>query len=58
MKRTLTLKKETLVELGTDELTSVVGGAVTTVANLCGKTFTLTCWSEIDGCLTAQACGL
>ena len=54
--RKLTLKKETLVELGTIELTHVVGAALT-VANVCGKTFTLTCWSEIDGCITAQICG-
>jgi hypothetical protein len=30
MTRKLTLKKETLVELGTDELRSVAGAAVTT----------------------------
>ncbi len=56
--RKLTLKKETLVELSTAELTHVAGAAVPTVLNLCGKTFTLTCWSEVDGCITAQACGL
>lgn len=53
--RKLTLKKETLAELTTAELTSVVGAAPT-VKDLCGQTFTLTCWSEVDGCITAQAC--
>ena len=55
--RKLTLKKETLVELSSDELTSIVGAAPTVLA-ACGPTLTLTCWSEIDGCITAQACGL
>lgn len=54
--RKLTLKKETLAELSTAELTAVVGAA--TLAGVCtGPTLTLTCWSEIDGCLTAQICG-
>lgn len=55
--RKLTLSKETLIELTTVELTNVVGAAPTVKA-YCGQTLTLTCWSEIDGCLTAQACGL
>ena len=55
--RKLTLKKETLVELTTAELTGVVGAAPT-LNDICGPTLTLTCWSEIDGCLTAQACTL
>ncbi|HVF04320.1 MAG TPA: class I lanthipeptide [Frankiaceae bacterium] len=54
--RKLTLNKETLVELTTGELGSVVGGA--TIGNLCGPTLTLTCWSEIDGCVTAQICAV
>lgn len=53
--RKLTLKKETLVELTPVELTSVVGAAPT-VKDLCAETFTLYCWSEVDGCITAQAC--
>jgi hypothetical protein len=57
MMRKLTLSKETLIELTTVELTNVVGAAPTVKA-YCGQTLTLTCWSEIDGCLTAQACGL
>ncbi len=53
--RKLTLTKETLVELTTDDLIAVVGGA--TLFNLCGgPTFTLTCWSEVDACVTAQIC--
>ena len=56
--RKLTLKKETLAELTTVELTAVVGAAPT-VGRLCTEpTLTLTCWSEIDGCITAQACTL
>ena len=31
MKRTLTLRSETLTELGTDELTAVAGGVVPTL---------------------------
>ena len=53
----LTLKKETLVELTTVELTSVVGAAPT-LKTACGPTLSLTCWSEIDACITAQACTL
>jgi hypothetical protein len=56
--RKLTLKKETLVELTTTELTAVVGAAAT-VGKLCtGPTLTLTCGSAIDACLTAQGCTL
>jgi hypothetical protein len=56
--RKLTLKKETLVELTTSELGNVVGGAPT-VGKLCTQpTLTLTCTSAIDGCITAQVCGL
>lgn len=51
--RTLTLKKETLVELTPAELTSVVGAAAT--LKDC-KTLSLTCGSEIDACLTARGC--
>lgn len=55
--RTLTLKKETLTELSTAELSYVVGGAPT-VGKLCTQpTLTLTCTSAIDGCITAQICG-
>lgn len=54
--RKLTLKKETLVELTAGELTGVVGAA--TLGRLCGPTLSLTCTSQIDGCLTAQICGL
>ena len=54
--RTLTLKKETLAELSTAELTAVVGAAATLAGVCTGPTLTLTCWSEIDGCLTAQIC--
>ena len=56
--RKLTLNKETLADLTTDELTSVVGGAPT-VKDVCGRpTLTLTCTSAVDACLTAQACTL
>ncbi|HEU0131048.1 MAG TPA: hypothetical protein VFQ85_08670 [Mycobacteriales bacterium] len=54
--RTLTLKKETLVELTAGELTSVVGAAALTLKTNCGPTLSLTCGSEIDACITAQAC--
>ena len=52
--RKLTLKKETLTELSTAELTTVVGAAGTLKA--CGPTLSLTCGSEIDACLTARGC--
>ena len=56
--RTLTLKKETLADLSAVELTNVVGAAAT-LGDLCGRpTFTLTCGSQIDACITAQICGL
>ena len=55
--RKLTLKKETLAELSTAELTSVVGAGATLAGVCTSPTLTLTCWSEIDGCLTAQICG-
>ena len=56
--RKLTLKKETLVELTTDELTTVVGAAPT-VKDFCGQpTLSLTCGSEIDACITARGCTL
>ena len=56
--RKLTLKKETLVELTTVELTGVVGAAAT-VGKFCdGPTFSLTCGSEIDACITARGCTL
>lgn len=54
--RRLTLKKDTLAELTTTELTGVAGAAAPTVNDLCGRTFTLTCWSAVDACLTAQIC--
>lgn len=54
--RTLVLNKETLAELTTTELTGVVGAAAPTLKELCGRTLSLTCYSEIDGCITAQAC--
>lgn len=54
--RTLTLKKETLTELTTAELTNVVGAAAT-VGKLCdGPTLSLTCGSEVDACVTARGC--
>ena len=56
--RKLTLKKETLVELTPDELTTVVGAAPT-VKDFCGQpTLSLTCGSEIDACITARGCTL
>ena len=56
--RKLTLKKETLVELSTAELTHVVGAALT-VQDRCGqKTLSLVCGSEIDACITARGCTL
>jgi hypothetical protein len=56
--RKLTLKKETLVELTTVELTQVVGAAAT-VGKVCdGPTLTLTCGSAVDACLTARGCTL
>jgi hypothetical protein len=49
--RKLSLKKETVTELGTSELTSVVGGSYS-VVKYCQ---TLTCqWSYVDACITAQ----
>lgn len=53
--RKLTLTKETLVELTAADLTGVVGAAVT-LKTACGPTLTLTCWSEVDACVTAQIC--
>lgn len=51
--RRLTLKKETVAELTTGELTSVVGAA--SVVKYCQTL--LTCgWSEVDACITAQGC--
>lgn len=55
--RTLTLKKETLTELTTAELSSVLGAAPATT-KACGPTLSLTCGSEIDACLTARGCTL
>jgi hypothetical protein len=56
--RKLTLKKDTLVELTTVELTNVVGGALT-VKDACTRpTLSLTCGSEIDACITARGCTL
>lgn len=56
--RKLTLKKETLAELTAVELTRVIGGAPT-VKDVCqGPTFTLTCGSEVDACVTARGCTL
>ena len=56
--RRLTLKKETLVELSTTDLTQVVGAALT-VQDRCGqKTLSLVCGSEIDACITARGCTL
>ena len=56
--RKLTLKKETLAELTSAELTSVIGGAPT-VKDMCGgPTLSLTCGSEVDACLTARGCTL
>ncbi|HEX8002443.1 MAG TPA: class I lanthipeptide [Mycobacteriales bacterium] len=57
--RKLTLKKDTLAELTSAELTDVVGAAALTVGKLCdGPTLSLTCTSAVDACLTAQACTL
>lgn len=56
--RKLTLKKETLTELTTAELSGILGGAAPTVGTICTQpTLTLTCTSAIDGCITAQICG-
>ena len=52
--RRLTLKKETLTELTTAELSSVLGAAPT--RDTCGPTLSLTCGSEIDACLSAHRC--
>lgn len=52
--RKLTLKKETLTELTTAELSSVLGAAPT--KDTCGPTLSLKCRSEIDACLTAWHC--
>jgi hypothetical protein len=52
--RALSLKKETLTELTTGELTLVVGAAATLKG--CEPTLSLTCGSEIDACLTARGC--
>ena len=56
--RKLILKKETLVELSTVELTNVVGAAPTLKTFCDGPTFSLTCGSEVDACITAQGCTL
>jgi hypothetical protein len=56
--RKLTLKKETLAELTTAELTSVVGAAAATLKVDCGETLSLTCGSEVDACVTARGCWL
>lgn len=55
--RKLSLKKETLTELTTRELTNVVGAAAT-IGKLCGDgpLFSLTCGSEVDACVTARGC--
>lgn len=56
--RKLTLKKETLAELTSAELTNVVGAAPTVLA-VCGQpTLTLTCTSAVDACVTAQICAV
>lgn len=57
--RKLVLKKETLADLTAAELTDVIGaGAAPTIGAICTQpTLTLTCWSAIDGCITAQICG-
>jgi hypothetical protein len=54
--RKLTLKKETLAELSTSELTSVVGAALT--LKTCGPTTSLYCGSAYDACITARGCTL
>jgi hypothetical protein len=54
--RKLTLKKETLADLTAAELTDVVGAAPTIGAVCTRPTLTLTCWSAVDACITAQAC--
>ena len=56
--RTLTLKSETLTQLTADELVGVVGAALTIRDNCDGRTFSLTCGSEIDACITARGCTL
>ncbi|HEX8002441.1 MAG TPA: class I lanthipeptide [Mycobacteriales bacterium] len=57
--RKLTLKKDTLAELTSAELTEVVGAAAQTLGKLCdGPTLSLTCGSEIDACITARGCTL
>ena len=55
--RKLALKKETLAELTSAELTSVVGAAAT-LKDACGQpTLSLICaWSEVDACITARGC--
>lgn len=53
--RKLSLKKETLAELTTAELTSVIGAAPTLKTD-CGPTLSLTCGSEVDACITARGC--
>jgi hypothetical protein len=54
----LTLNKETLVELSQTELGNVLGAAAT-VKTICDRpTLRVTCGSEVDACLTAQACTL
>jgi hypothetical protein len=58
--RTLKLKKETLAELGTDELVRVVAAAAT-VKDACqggALSVLLTCGSAYDACITARGCTL
>jgi hypothetical protein len=54
--RRLTLKKEALVELTSDDLANVIGAAIT--QDGCKPTLSLTCGSEIDACITARGCTL
>ncbi len=57
MTRTLRLRKETLVELSTAELTQVAGAAAT-LKDPCtgGPTLSLFCASAYDGCITGRGC--
>lgn len=54
--RKLVLKKDTLAELTSTELTDVVGGALTVKDWCAGPTLSLTCTSAVDACVTARGC--
>lgn len=59
--RKLNLKKETLVELGTEELDAVVGGSGLSCNGVCVSGIvacaTYRCLPTRDACFTTEGCG-